>query len=171
MGIEKYRLTDEEMSKVRDKHYQETGEVLGLGIEADIADAQIAKVLRIQAEATPEKVREEITATLAKYISDAKCQVFHSHDDVFLTNQILSVVQPLIEQAKADCEIEKQMLQEQLYETVEQAKREERKIMLGQLIVESVIRNKVDIKDKKRKPFRKVDKPVEWWQSIQDKES
>ena len=36
--------------------------------------------------------REEIIRLLAKYISDAKCQVFHSHDDVFLADQILSKI-------------------------------------------------------------------------------
>jgi len=37
------------------------------------------------------ELREQIIAILAKYICDAKCQVFHSHDDVFLADQILSL--------------------------------------------------------------------------------
>ncbi len=37
------------------------------------------------------KLRGKISAILAKYISDAKCQVFHSHDDVFLADQILAL--------------------------------------------------------------------------------
>ena len=39
-------------------------------------------------------------------------------------------------------------------------------VMMGKIILESFIRNKVDTVDKKIKPFRKVDKPVEWWQAL-----
>lgn len=35
-----------------------------------------------------ENLKEQTAAILAKYISDAHCQVFHSHDDVFLADLI-----------------------------------------------------------------------------------
>lgn len=47
-------------------------------------------------------LQNNITLILAKYISDARCQVFHDHDDVFLTQKILSVVLPAIEAAKRE---------------------------------------------------------------------
>ena len=40
---------------------------------------------------------KKIVAMLAKYICDAKCQVFHSHDDVFLANQIITLIRKDIE--------------------------------------------------------------------------
>ena len=41
---------------------------------------------------------------LAKYISDTHAQVFHSHDDAFLTNQILNAPIPLKGGVCPECE-------------------------------------------------------------------
>ena len=32
--------------------------------------------------------KEKMAQVLQKYISDAKCQVFHTHDNIFLANQL-----------------------------------------------------------------------------------
>ena len=48
----------------------------------------------------------------------------------------------------------------------EEAVKQAKKMMLGKLITQSVIRNLVDVVDKKQKPFRKVDEPIEWWDSL-----
>jgi len=45
-------------------------------------------------------LRTEINTLLAQYISDAKCQVFHSHDDVFLTSQIIDKFKQVIEKCE-----------------------------------------------------------------------